>query len=218
MGAPKSIYVIFIITQCCSVLFAALMLPPKCLVRSDGSQIADFQPIALRQSICGLSSLFTDGHIAIMLPAFFAAEIFVVLQSSLNAYSYNLRTRSLNIVLTNIVQIPFAFGVGYVLDNERLGSRRRRGLFVVTFDAVWVTGTYIAQTIWLESWAFDRRIPGPAIDWTDSSYPGALIIYLAYGAQNGFFQNTIVWLLGTMTNQPERLVHIGGLYTAGLSS
>src|ERR1700730_14265853 len=95
MGVPKSIYVIFIIIQCYSILFAALMLPPKCIVRSDGSQLADFRPIALRQSICRLSSLFTDGHIAIMLPAFFAAEIFVVLQSSLNAYSYNLCTRKL---------------------------------------------------------------------------------------------------------------------------
>jgi hypothetical protein len=88
-------------------------------------------------------------------------------------------------------------------------------LGVIAFDAIWVTGTYVAQTIWLSSWKFDREIPGPAIDWTDPSYPGAVIIYLAYDAQNGLFQNTIIWLLGAMTNQPERLVHMGGLSTTG---
>jgi hypothetical protein len=191
------------------------MVPPRCLIRSDGSKVADFPFIPLRKSILGLGSLLQDWKTMLVLPACFTAEIFVVLQSSLNAYAYNLRTRSLNIVLTNIVQIAFAIGVGYVLDHEKLGSRRRRGLWAIAFDAIWVTGTYIAQTIWLSSWNFDRKIPGPAIDWTDSAYPGAVIIYLAYGAQNGFFQGTILWLLGTMTNQPERLVHMGGLCTAG---
>lgn len=191
------------------------MVPPRCLIRSDGSKVADFPFISLRKSILGLGSLLQDWKTMLVLPACFTAEIFVVLQSSLNAYAYNLRTRSLNIVLTNIVQIAFAIGVGYVLDHEKLGSRRRRGLWAIAFDAIWVTGTYIAQTIWLSSWNFDRKIPGPAIDWTDSAYPGAVIIYLAYGAQNGFFQGTILWLLGTMTNQPERLVHMGGLCTAG---
>lgn len=194
------------------------MVPPRSLVRSDGSKVADFPLIAPSHSIRGLISLFTDWWILLMLPTFFAAEIFLVLQSSINAYAYNLRTRSLNIVLTNTIQTPFACGIGYVLDNEKLGSRSRRGLIVVAFDAIWVTGTYIAQTIWLDSWEFDRSAPGPAIDWKDPSYPVALVIYLAYGAQNGFFQSTILWLLGAMTNQPERLVHMAGLCTASLFS
>jgi hypothetical protein len=215
LGVPHTLYAVFIVIQSCSIFFAALMVPPRCLIRSDGSKVADFPLIPLRKSIRGLGSLFKDWKIMLLLPACFAAEIFVVLQSSLNAYAYNLRTRSLNIVLTNIVQITFANGVGYILDHEKVGSRRRRGLWVIAFDAIWVTGTYVAQMIWLSSWKFDREIPGPAIDWTDPSYPGAVIIYLAYGAQNGLFQNTIIWLLGAMTNQPERLVHMGGLCTAG---
>jgi hypothetical protein len=215
LGVPHIVYVIFIIIQSCSIFFAALMVPPRCLLRSDGTRVAEFPFVPLRNSICGLGYLFKDWKIMLVLPACFAAEIFVVLQSSINAYAYNIRTRSLNTVLTNIIQITFANGVGYILDHERFGTRRRRGLFAITFDAIWVTGTYIAQTIWLSNWRFDRNIPGPAIDWTDSSYPGAVIIYLAYGAQNGFFQGTILWLLGAMTNQPERLVHMGGLCTAG---
>lgn len=150
-----------------------------------------------------------------MLPAMFAAEIFVCLQSSLNAYAYNLRTRNLNNVLTNVVQIIFNLFVSWIMGLEKLGTRKRRAIVIVVFDAVWVTGTYVAQTIWLASWQLDRNVPGPAIDWKDPAYPGAVVIYLAYGAQNGFFQNTIYWLLSAMTNQPERLVHMAGLATSG---
>jgi hypothetical protein len=214
-GVPHTVYIALIIIQSSSIIFAALIVPPERLVRSDGSKVADFPFIPLGNSIRGLVSLFQDWRILLMLPACFAAEIFVVLQSSINAYAFNIRTRSLNTVLGNFIQITFAIGVGYVLDSDKLGARRRRGLWAIIFGAIWVTGAYTAQTTWLSSWKFDRKISGPLIDWTDSSYPAAVIIYLAYGAQNGFFQGTILWLFGAMTNQPERLVHMGGLCTAG---
>ena len=153
-----------------------------------------------------------------MLPTFYAGEVFLVLQSSINAYAYNLRTRSLNNVLTNIVQIPFTLLIGHLLDNPKLGSRRQRGMIVVVIDAIFITGTYIAQTIWHASWNFDRSIPGPAIDWTDSAYPGAVIIYLCYGAQYGMFQKTVLWLLGSLTNQPSKTGHMVGLFVSVLSA
>ena len=181
-SVPNSVYIIFIVLQICSVGFAALMLPPRSLLRSDGTALAEFKPSNLAQSLSGLGSLFRDWRIILMLPTFYAGEVFLVLQSSINAYAYNLRTRSLNNVLTNIVQIPFTLLIGHLLDNPRLGSRRQRGMIVVVIDAIFITGTYIAQTVWLASRKFDRNVPGPAIDWTDSSYPGAVIIYLCYGA------------------------------------
>lgn len=64
------------------------------------------------------------------------------------------------------------------MDNERLGSRRKRGMIAVAFDAIWVTGTYIAQTAWLASLKFDRSVTGPGIGLSDSSYKGAVIIYV----------------------------------------
>ena len=103
LGVPHALYAVFIVIQSCSIFFAALMVPPRCLICSDGSKVADFPLIPLRKSIRGLGSLFEDWKIMLLLPACFAAEMFVVLQSFLNAYAYNLRTRSLNIVLTNIV-------------------------------------------------------------------------------------------------------------------
>jgi hypothetical protein len=217
-GVPHSVYIIFIIIQCCSVAFASMLLPASAIRRKDGTALAKFEPNTIKQSLGGLITVIMDWRVMLLIPAFFSAEVFLVLQSSLNAYAYNLRTRSLNNVLTNIFQIPFTFFVGYILDSKKLGSRKTRGLTAVTFVAVWVTGTYIAQTIWLSSWNFDRSIAGPAIDWTDSSYPGAVIIYLCYGAQYGMFQNTILWILGTLTNQPARLGHMVGLFVSVLSA
>jgi hypothetical protein len=194
------------------------MLPSKSLIRSDGTPLAEFKPVTLKQSLSGLGGLFKDYRILLMLPTFYAGEVFLVLQSSINAYAYNLRTRSLNNVLTNIVQIPCTILIGYLLDSEKLGSQRQRGMIVVVIDAIFITGTYIAQTIWLASWKFDRSIAGPSIDWTNPSYLGAVIIYLCYGAQYGMFQNTVLWLLGSLTNQPSRLSHMAGLFVSVLSA
>jgi hypothetical protein len=213
---PDSVYIIFIIFQCCSITFAVLLCPMDKLVRPDGTKIAKFDHISVRESLSGLVKVLKDWRILIMLPTFFSAEAFMVLQSSLNAYAYNLRTRSLNNILINVIQFPFAFGLAYlVLDNERLGSRKRRGLIAVLFDTIWITGTYIAQTIWLSSWKFDKTVAGPNIDYTDNSYPGALIIYLCYGAQYGIFQNTVLWVLGSLSNDPFILGNYSGLFVSG---
>jgi hypothetical protein len=44
------------------------------------------------------------------------------------------------------------------------------------------------------------------------------IIYLCYGAQYGMFQNTVLWLLGSLTNQPSRAGHMVGLFVSVLSA
>lgn len=150
----------------------------------------------------------------------------------MNAYAFNLRTRILNSLLNNLIQIPTCLILGYILDNEKLGSRKKRALIGITFDAVWITGTYIAQTAWLASWKFDRSVPGPMIDCTDSAYAGAVVIYMLYAAQygthtmcevreertaliscpSGIFQNMVIYILGTLTNEPRKTAAIGGLF------
>lgn len=147
-----------------------------------------------------------------MIPTFFTPEMFFPLQSSINAYAFSLRTRSLNAVLGSFIQIPTSFAMGYILDNEKFGRRKIRAFLGIGIDAIWITGAYIAQTAWLSSWKFDRSIPGPSIDVSDESYPGAVVIYLFYAAQYGIFQNVVIWLFGTLTNDPRRQAAIGGLF------
>ncbi|KAK5043607.1 hypothetical protein LTR84_011367 [Exophiala bonariae] len=216
-GVPHSVYIIFVILACCSLIFGAMILPPEKLIRSDGTNIAEFKPISMKASIIETSKMFTDPIMILMLPVAFIPEMFMPLLASMNAYAYNLRTRSLNNVLNNVTQIPTVIGCGLLLDNKRL-RRKTRALIAITIIMIWVTGSYIAQTIWLSSWKFNRHIPGPSIDINDAAYPGAVIIYLFYGGQYGMFQNTVVWIIGSLTNDPRRISHMSGIFVGLLSA
>jgi hypothetical protein len=212
LGVPHTVYIIFIVLQCVSLGFAALILPPKDLVRPDGTHIAEFDKISVWGSLGRTAQLFKDWRIVIMLPTFFVPELFFPFQSSMNAYAFSLRTRSLNAMLGSFIQIPTTFALGWILDNERLGKRKRRAFIGISIDAVWITGAYIAQIIWLHSWKFNRSIDGPSIDISDSSYGGAIVIYLLYATQYGIFQNVVIWMFGTLTNDPQKQAAIGGLF------
>lgn len=114
---------------------------PDKLQRCDGTALARFDRMSLIETLRVTGRLFKDWRILIMLPAFFTPEIFFPFQSSMNAYVFNLRTRTLNTLLNNLIQIPTTLGLGFMLDNEKLGSRRRRAFIGITVDMIWITGT-----------------------------------------------------------------------------
>lgn len=215
---PHSVYIVFIILQICSVGFGALVVSPDKLIRPDGTRLAKFKVISLKENLKQQWNILKDHRVWIMIPCFIAPEMFFPLSSSINAYTYNLRTRTLNSMLGNAIQIPATFAMGWILDNKRLGSRKRRGLIAIAVDAVIITGTYIAQTIWLHSWKFNRSIAGPSIDCTDAAYPGAVVIYLLYVMQYGIFQNVVIWTFGTLSNDPKILAQLAGIYVGSESS
>jgi hypothetical protein len=166
--------------------------------------------------MAGLRGVLKDWRVRIMIPAFFTPEVSLVMSSSLKAFAFNLRTRCLNNMLVHLTQIPLALGLGWLLDSEKLGRRRNRGLIAIGIVSVWLTGVYIAQTAWLHSWDFDRSLAGPSIDLPDSSYPGAVVIYLMYGGSYGIFQNVVLWVLGSLSNEPKKLALTGGVFVSGM--
>ena len=182
-SVPHSVYIVFIVLQICSLGFAFFLLPTRDLIRSDGTPIAVHDRPTVKDTLKQTGRLFKDWRIWIMIPCFFTPEVFFPFQASMNAYVFNLRTRTLNSLLNNLIQIPTCFAMGYILDNQKIGSRRKRLLIAIAADAVWITGAYIAQTAWLASWKFDRSIPGPMIDCTDPAYAGAVVIYMLYAAR-----------------------------------
>ncbi|KAK5114037.1 hypothetical protein LTR85_010343 [Meristemomyces frigidus] len=217
-SVPHSVYIVFIVLQCLSSGFAMLVKHPETLRRCDGTALATFNRISLSQTVGITAKLLTDWRIIVLVPCMFAPEMFFPFQASMNAYAFNLRTRILNSLLNNLIQIPVCLLLGWILDNEKLGSRKKRALIGITFDAVWITGAYIAQTAWLASWKFDRSIAGPMIDCTDSAYAGAVVIYMLYAAQYGIFQNMVLYVLGTLTNEPRKTAALGGLFVGILSA
>lgn len=211
-GVPRSVYITFVVLQCSSIFFALLVRSPQRLRRTDGTALATFEHISVKDSLRVMGRLLKEWRTLILLPVMFAPELFFPFQSNINAYAFNIRTRNLNTVLNVLFQFPITVIHTWILD--RCAKSRRTRLFVgVTFDAVWITGAYIAQTVWLDSWNFSWSVPGPSIDVSDVAYRGAVVVYLFYAAQYGMFQSLVLYVLGSFTNDPVKTAAYGGMYT-----
>ncbi|KAK5727817.1 hypothetical protein LTR17_012475 [Elasticomyces elasticus] len=173
-GVPHSVYAVFIVLQCLSTGIAFLVKQPEALRRCDGTALATFNPMSLVDVLKITGGLLVDWRILMLVPCMVAPEMFFPFQASMNAYAFNLRTRVLNSMLNNLIQIPTCLFLGWILDNEKLGTRKRRACFGITFVAVWILGAYVAQTV--------------------------------------------LYVLGTLTNEPRKTAAIGGLFVGILSA
>lgn len=214
-GVPSTVYITFIALQVGSALFAAFVLSPDKLRRTDGTALARFDHISFMDTLKITGRLFKDRRVILLIPVMFTPEMSFPFQSTMNAYVFNLRARTLNSLLNSLVQIPTTFFAAWLLDNEKLGTRKKCLIMAITFVAVWMTGNYIAPTAWLAAWDFDLSVRGPAIDCTDAAYAGAVTIYLLYAAQYGAFQGLVLYALSTFTNEPCKIAAPGGLYVGG---
>lgn len=111
-----------------------------------------------------------------------AAEMALALQSSLNGFYFNLRTRSLNSVMFNFIQIPASFLMTWILDSPRFGQRKTRALIGITAMSAVTLGICAAEAGWLVINDIDRTAEGPSVDWTDSAFVGPFVIYIIYGS------------------------------------
>lgn len=211
-GVPRSVYITFIVLQVCSLGFASLVLPPDQLRRSDGTALSRFDPISSVELLKISGGLFKDWRVLLLLPCMLVPEMFFPLQATINAYAFNLRTRTLNSLLNNLIQLPASAFLAYLLDNERFGPRRRRMVYGLAFVSIWITGAYIAQTIWLASWNFSYDVAGPDMDFTDPAYAGAVTVYLFYAAQYGIFTSIFLYTLAAFTNDPRKSAGLAGMY------
>ncbi|OQV02268.1 hypothetical protein CLAIMM_07500 [Cladophialophora immunda] len=193
-GVSNALCIIFITLQCCAVVLCFLVRHPMHLRRSDGTELAEFRHLSVKESLAYSGRLLTDWRIICLVPAMFAPEMFFPLQSHINGYAFSLRTA-----------------------RAEQFSEQRRALFAIALDVVWITGAYIAQTVWLASWKFRLSVPGPDIDVTDSAYAGAIVIYIFFAAQYSLFQNVVIYVLGAITNDPRKAAALSGLLV-GLQS
>lgn len=182
-GAPTALYIVFIVIQVFAMIMALLLLVrPAKVVRSDGRNIAVIQTPTIKSELLGVLEMVKDHRFMLLLPAIFAAEMALALQSSLNGYYFNLRTRSLNNVAFNFIQIPASLGITYILDNPRFGLRRTRALIGITAMSAVTLGICSAEAGWLAKRKIDRDVTGPSIDWSDPEFAGAFVIYTIYGS------------------------------------
>jgi hypothetical protein len=107
-----------------------------------------------------------------------------------SAFYFDLRTRGLANVIFWAVQMPCAYGLTLILDNERM-ERRIRGILTVT---VALAG-WVCQSVWVNQGnQINRHEDGPSVDWTDKAHFGLpFAIYVLFGVVYATWQICCQW-------------------------
>ncbi|KAJ7126067.1 major facilitator superfamily domain-containing protein [Mycena epipterygia] len=221
-GVPTSVYAIFLSLMCCgSVVSALFIINPANIVRNDGTKIAMFtnrETTTLAQEIKGILDMGKDWRLMLLVPVMFATELPIGMQPSVNAYAFNLRTRTLLGVLYSFAQIPGVLIFVPILDNKKM-KRRTRGLCGLAALSLLVLGGWCGELGWMAGKNLDRSVAGPAYDWSDGApFAGFAILYMIFGAFYVTYSMVCMWILSAMTNSPTKLARYAGLFKGTVSA
>ena len=97
------------------------------------------------------------------------------------ALYFNIRTRSLNSLMFNVMQIFGAVWIAVLLDSKKISSRRARGLVTVAVVAIIVIAGWIGLTVWIYKNPLLDPINPPLFDWKDAPFGGFFILNLMFG-------------------------------------
>ncbi|EXJ79410.1 hypothetical protein A1O3_08912 [Capronia epimyces CBS 606.96] len=212
VGVSTAVYSVFIAIQTSSILLAVFFITdPKKVVRNDGRHIAIFKAPTLVDGLKDLGKAFLDKRLLILFPAMLVCEMPLAMVSTINAFYFNLRTRSLNNMCFQFIQILMPYLLIYVLDSKRIASRRRRGAIGVVIMGTLAIGACIGLYIWLDVVHYADIKTSPAVDWQDSHFPGIFVIYILFGAIFAGFQVVVEWILSALTNEPSTLAQFAGM-------
>lgn len=136
---------------------------------------------------------------------------------TLSAYTFNLRTRSLNSVIFWAVQIPSTLLYGLVLDNNRF-ARRARGLMALTIALVIVVISWALAIRIQVKHKLRRDLPSPIWDWDDPNYGEFSIMVIFTGIAYAIDQMVVMWVISAYSNEPRLLARYGGFFKGMLSA
>ena len=147
-----------------------------------------------------------------------ATEMSSALIPTLSAYSFNLRTRSLNSVLFWAVQIPATFLFSIILDNSKF-RRRTRGVIALTVSLIIVLASWALTIAVQVKHGLKRGAPSPAWDWTDGEpFVEFVFVILLTGTAYAIDQMMVMWVIASFSNEPRLLARYGGFFKGMLSA
>lgn len=165
------------------------IIDPKHVIRDDGTRIAIFKQATIMTEIKGLMVLFTDIKVLVVVPGIFVAEMCLALVSSINAYYFNLRTRSLNNVLLQFIMIPCPLALAWITDISYIKSRRIRGLVGVAIMGTITLAASAGLAVFIVEKDVNReKNTPPRVDWSDGAFAGPFILYLLFGIVYATYQ------------------------------
>lgn len=213
-GVSTSVYVAFIVIMCLAIcLDLLLIVDPRDVVRDDGRHIAIFKEPQLLDEMRGILAVLLDPKIIILIPAMFVGDMCLALTSSINAYYFNLRTRSLNNLLFQAVMIPSPIALSYIMDSQKIRSRRAKGFLGTAAVGAVTLGATAGLLAWIvRNGVDDQRSIAPAVDWTDAAFAAGFVLYLLFGVVFACFQIAVQWTLASLTNEPALCARYAGAF------
>lgn len=209
-------YVAFLILTLIGVLIPLIMVDPTKMIRTDGTRVTTPRQPSWKVEFYGLYiAVKTDPLIILLFPMFFASNWFYTWQfNNYNAALFNIQARSLNNFVYWISQIIGSIAMGFLLDNSKI-SRRVRAFtgWGALFAMVW------AVHIWAYFYQKDYTRESIPVDADkmgiyDKGYVAKVWLYFFCGVLDAMWQITAYWIMGAMSNDPNKLAHFTGLYKA----
>ncbi|KAJ3564728.1 hypothetical protein NP233_g8098 [Leucocoprinus birnbaumii] len=211
----KGTYVTFLILSFTGVLIPLLMIDPRKITRSDGTRLTIPQTRPdWKTEIKNLAlTIKNDPLILMLLPMFWASNWFYTWQfNDFNGALFNIRTRSLNNLIYWLSQIVWSYFIGWLLDRDTV--RRRARAFIgwgILFAMLWAT--YIWGYFYQREYTRESIPPEASkMDLNDGSYVGRALLYALCAILGATWQITVYWIIGTMSNDLNKLACFTGLY------
>ncbi|PIA13480.1 MFS general substrate transporter [Coemansia reversa NRRL 1564] len=213
------VYIAFVILESIGALLGLALAPPSKVVRDDGTSVVLVKYTNATQEAIEIVRLFLNPTMLLLLPMCFTSNFFYSYQfGPVNASIFNIRTRGFNNILYWGAQMVGAYALSFLLDSKRL-TRRQRGtiafaIVAVFFNAIW-GGTLAQQLKYTHGPSAKETTdyPGGLLDFLEHQRAaGPIILYMLYGLGDALYQNLAYWIIGSLTNDSQKLSRYAGFY------
>ncbi|KUJ16810.1 DUF895 domain membrane protein [Mollisia scopiformis] len=208
-------YIGFIVLMALGAVCAMFIASAREVVRTDGTKVVLMKNPTWWSEIYGLyESLKFEPTVILLFPMFWSSNWFYTYQqNAVNGAHFDTRTKALNSCLYYLAQIFGAMALGYALDYTNFRRSLRGKIawgFLMAMTLVIYGGGYAFQKQY-------TRADTSADDWSSSNYVGPMFLYIFYGMFDSFWQCTVYWYMGALSNSGRRTANYVGFYK-GLQS
>ncbi|KAJ7108668.1 major facilitator superfamily domain-containing protein [Mycena epipterygia] len=209
-------YIVFLVLRLIGALIPIIMVDPKNVIRTDGTQLPSVRNAPWKVELLGLYiTLKTDPMIILLFPMFFASNWFYTWQfKEYNGALFNIRTRSLNSMLYWSAEIVGSLVMAGILDKKNVRRRVRAftgwGIAFIMVFVVHIWGYEYQKDYSRESLSIID--PADRIDFSEKEYVGKVFLYIFFGIFDAMWQITVYWIMGAMSNDPNKLAYFTGFY------
>ncbi|KAF9650654.1 MFS general substrate transporter, partial [Thelephora ganbajun] len=203
----------FLVLTIVGVLIPIIMAPPNKMVRADGSRVTTPRHPSWKAEFKGLWIAFrTDPYIILLFPMFFASNYFYTWQfSDYNGVLFDIQGRALNNTVYWIAQILGSVLIGLLLDQKQY-RRRVRAFLAWAILLGMVMGAHIWAWYYQKNYSRKSTPESRKLGIRDRGYIPRVLLYILFGLLDAMWQTTSYWLIGAMSNSPQRLAHFTGFY------